>query len=274
MKPGIDVSHWNGNINWATCRQNVSFALLKCTQGNGFYDHTYVYNKLGAETNKIPHGAYHYFLPAIDGALQADWFYQKANDAALKVWVIDVEAGGTGLEANLEKMIDRLIELTTCMPWIYTSAGFWNGNINHALTHPCPLWVANYTTLPSPAMPHGWDEWKIWQYTDKGTVPGIIGNVDMNLFNGDENNILDVFGNGEIIIPPPLPSDRVMVDVDVLNLRNAPVVSPATIVGQSMRGHVWDVTGRVRDSQGREWVQSGPTAHLAAWLCRELRPTE
>ena len=69
---------------------------------------------------------------------------------------------------------------------------------------------------------------------------------------------------------PPAPSDRVVVAVDTLNLRNAPVISTQTLIGQTRRGHIWQVTGRVQDAQGRTWVQSGPTAHLAEWLTRPL----
>jgi lysozyme len=257
---GIDVSHWQGNINWATCRQNISFALLKCTQGNGFYDHTYVYNKLGVETNKIPHGAYHYFLPGVDGSLQADWFHQKANDAALKVWVIDVELAGAGLEANLEKMIDRLIELTTCIPWIYTSAGFWNGNVNHALTHPCPLWVANYTTAPSPLLPHGWTKWKIWQYSKTGIIPGIIGYVDMNRFNGD---VLETFGNGEIIIPPA-EGFSMEVLTQGLMIRKTPSIIGEE-VGSLNAGEVLIVDDIGGDSS---WIK-----HSRGWSCVQLNTT-
>lgn len=69
---------------------------------------------------------------------------------------------------------------------------------------------------------------------------------------------------------PPAPVDRVAVNVDMLNLRNAPVVSAGTVIGYAPRESAWTVTGRVRDDQGRTWVQSGPTAHLAEWLTRPI----
>ncbi len=68
---------------------------------------------------------------------------------------------------------------------------------------------------------------------------------------------------------PPIPVDQVMVNVDYLNIRNAPVVSVQTLLGQTTKGKVWEVTGRVWDGMGRMWVQSGPSAHLAGWLVKE-----
>lgn len=68
---------------------------------------------------------------------------------------------------------------------------------------------------------------------------------------------------------PPIPVDKVVINTDLLNIRNAPVVNSGTIMGQTTRGKKWEVTERVWDGMGRMWVKSGPTAHLAGWLCKE-----
>jgi len=74
---------------------------------------------------------------------------------------------------------------------------------------------------------------------------------------------------GEPQPPPPSPA-RVAINTDKLNVRSAPVVADSTLVGHTYRDKVWEVTGEVLDVQGRTWFRSGPTAHLAGWLCREL----
>lgn len=72
----------------------------------------------------------------------------------------------------------------------------------------------------------------------------------------------------DVDLPEPLPQvDRVMVNADVLNIRNAP---GGALIGTTPMGKVWQVSGRVKDSQGREWVQSGPSAHMAGWLCNKV----
>jgi 5-methylcytosine-specific restriction protein A len=73
-------------------------------------------------------------------------------------------------------------------------------------------------------------------------------------------------------VPPPPPGPRmVAVNTGLLNIRNAPVVTPSTLIGQTPLDKEWTVTGEVQDGLGRTWLQSGPTAHLAGWLCRECR---
>ena len=69
---------------------------------------------------------------------------------------------------------------------------------------------------------------------------------------------------------PPIPINKVTVNTDVLNIRNAPIVNSGTLIGQTTQGKVWEVTGHMWDEMGRMWVQSGPSAHLAGWLVKEL----
>ena len=59
-------------------------------------------------------------------------------------------------------------------PYIYTPQGWWNPCTGgSAALRSNLLWVPNYTTAASPAMPSGWTTWRIWQYSSSGTVPGI-----------------------------------------------------------------------------------------------------
>jgi lysozyme len=46
------------------------------------------------------------------------------------------------------------------------------------------LWVAHYTNASNPQLPAPWTKWTFWQHTDKGTLRGIEGKVDLNWFNG------------------------------------------------------------------------------------------
>jgi len=52
-----------------------------------------------------------------------------------------------------------------------------------------PLWIAQYTTAAQPVIPPVWNAWTFWQYTDKGGVDGINGDVDHNRFNGTLDNL-------------------------------------------------------------------------------------
>jgi hypothetical protein len=67
--------------------------------------------------------------------------------------------------------------------------------------------------------------------------------------------------------PAPVIGDEIMVNTDTLNIRSSPM---GDIIGYTLYNETWKVTGRVKDSYGREWVQSGPSAHMAGWLCRDV----
>jgi hypothetical protein len=69
--------------------------------------------------------------------------------------------------------------------------------------------------------------------------------------------------------PAQVIGDEVMVMASGLYVRSAPVVDMSTVLGTTSYGKVWKVSGRVKDAYGREWVQSGPSAHLAGWLCED-----
>jgi lysozyme len=226
---GIDVSHWQGLIDWAKVRQEADFAIMKCSQGVTILDGMYQANKAGAVKYAIPHGAYHYFLADTDGVKQADWFVKCAADTSMEVWVIDVENPGVGLVYNLKYMIDRMISNTGCTPVIYTSPGFWNYNVKQAYdwANQCPLWVAHYTTNPAPTLPIGWKKWAIWQYTAKGVLAG-INPVDLDKFNGTDYDLLMFFGNGVIDYPDPEPiPDTLLFEalVEGQNVRTGPGLS-------------------------------------------------
>ncbi len=266
MLTGIDVSHWDGVIDWATVKPNISFAVLKCTEGVTFKDDTYSRNKAGCEINGIPHGCYHFFRSNDNPIVQAELFYNTAADNNLRFWCVDVEANNGGdIKANLHAMLDRLEQLTGKVPWLYTAQSFWNGNIGaQPWASRCPLWVANYTTGSQPAMPNGWNSWKIWQYSDKGSIPGIPSAVDMNHFAGTEADLQAIFGNGEAVPPAP---HIVRVIASVLNVRKTP---NGVMVGYVPYDTRLAVIGQANDGSGRKWLQVGSGSWVASWYCQEV----
>src|SRR5262249_52944076 len=86
MLAGIDVSHWQGSINWAKVGgDGVSFAIMKATEGRSYVDPTYSTNVDGATSNGIAVGAYHFAGPSSqqgDAVAEADHFVSVARNAA------------------------------------------------------------------------------------------------------------------------------------------------------------------------------------------------
>lgn len=213
---GIDVSHWQGNIDWeavASDPQNVQFAIIKATDGLNTYtnyiDQQFNNNWNGSGDAGLKHSAYHYFVGSISGSDQADFFIDTVEavgataDNLDSPLVIDVElTNNEGIDEvdftnNLKEMIDSM-ESRGYTPMIYTSISMWPllttspdwGNDQY------PLWIAAWSdpgddpSQYNPGnLPDYWDTWTIWQFAGDDPagpmihVNGIAGVVDANLAN-------------------------------------------------------------------------------------------
>ncbi len=190
---GIDVSFWQGStINWAQVRASGKrFAFLRLSYGaQAGVDSTFRRNWSETKANGILRGAYQYFLPAQDTTAQANLVVRELGvlGAGDLPAVIDVEQTPNGVTpaAYAQKVADwiAIVERGTGKkPIIYTGKYFWNDNVQSTAFLGNPLWLAAYTT-GCPDTPRPWTKWTLWQYSDSGSVPGIPGNVDVNVFDG------------------------------------------------------------------------------------------
>ncbi len=81
MLKGIDVSHWDGKIDWARVKSaGVGFVYIKATEGTNFVDAQFACDLAGAKAVGLPFGLSHFLLPNNNGAAQADWFLSHAGD--------------------------------------------------------------------------------------------------------------------------------------------------------------------------------------------------
>ena len=80
--PGIDVSHWQGQIDWPAVRSaGKIFAFIKATEGTSYQDPAFPANWQGSKAAGLRRGAYHFFRPAQDPAKQADLFLRTVPQA-------------------------------------------------------------------------------------------------------------------------------------------------------------------------------------------------
>ncbi len=228
---GIDCSHWDGAIDWLRIRQDgrVKFVIMKATEATYFVDDRFVANKAGCQLIGMPWAAYHYFRPAYDAVQQAQFFKQTVG-AGCHVYVIDVEAGGADLGNKVKAFLDAL---DVPKKLIYTGPYFWRDNVGvNSWAASYDLWIANYG-VQQPMIPLPWNNYKIWQYNDRGQVAGINANVDEDLFNGDQAAMLAYFGNGNATPEPPddeiKPQKYVVVTAGALNMRSLPSASSKDI---------------------------------------------
>jgi len=184
---GIDVSDYQPNVNWqAVARGGILFGFVKSTEGATLVSKTFARNWAGMKAAGIQRGAYHFFRPASSVQGQIDLFLKTVKlEAGDLPAVLDLETTG-GLSAA--QLCDRAaiwleaVEKATLMrPIIYTYPGFWD-NLGTERFADYPLWIAHYTSADEPWVPGGWKSWTFWQYSDTGSVSGVSGNVDTNIF--------------------------------------------------------------------------------------------
>lgn len=196
---GIDVSHHNGVIDWqAVAASGVKFAWVKCTQNDGYADPMFGANVAAARKVGILCGAYHFAVAERNDAPQeVAWFLRCCGSLQLDLPpVLDLESNpGDLTAAQLCAWADewrRLVhEATGGDPLLYTGLSFLIDRMGggRALAPGWRLWVARYNgaadpcTAPYPNL-GAFDRYTVWQYTQNGRVPGIGGDVDLDVLPG------------------------------------------------------------------------------------------
>lgn len=206
---GIDVSHWQGKINWKRARADgVQFVIAKATEAQSFVDPQYARNHARAEAQGIPFTAYHFARPdktTNDAIREADHFVRTAKLGGHNLLpVLDLEVSGGLRPARLIKWVQawlgRVESRLGVKPVIYTSPSFWKdhmGNSTWFANNGYRIWVAHWF-VDQPRVPAAnWAGrgWTYWQKSNCGRVDGIRGCVDVNLFRGTELARLRITNN-------------------------------------------------------------------------------
>jgi lysozyme len=191
---GVDVSTFQGAVDWTKVKAaGIDFAFARISDGTANPDDQFTANWKGMKAAGVVRGAYQYWEAGVDPTAQANLVASSLKTAGgleagdLPV-VMDIEtAGGASaatIEANMKTWLAAVQLSTGLKPLIYTSEGTYPITATTYDTY--DLWVANYVTSSTacPIMPVGWTQWVFWQNSDTGTVNGITGNVDTDLFNG------------------------------------------------------------------------------------------
>lgn len=185
MLTGIDVSHWQGRMDFSP----YDFVIMKASEGNGYKDPMLDehYNILHGsrdgkpDTSKL-YGFYHYARPDLKNTPQqeADCFLSFVN-AHIGTAIIALDWEGKSLAYSPDwayDWLDYVFFNTGVRPLLYISASEENtGKYEKIMNANYGLWVAHYG-VNSPRVKH-WDFWAMWQ---KQGSP-----LDTNIFNGDKN---------------------------------------------------------------------------------------
>lgn len=195
-KIGIDVSRYQENIDWAAVKgAGVQFAMLRLGYrgyGSGalVMDPYFQQNIQGAQANGIEVGVY-FFSQAItpeEGAEEARFCLNALKGYHITYPIVfDWESYDSSLEPRTDGLDDKIltqcavafceeVEAAGYQSMVYSNLTYFylHFDLNQLMDY--PLWLAQYNSRPS-----FYYHFDIWQYSGTGKVPGIDGNVDLNI---------------------------------------------------------------------------------------------
>jgi len=187
---GLDVSHYQGRINWDSIERTkgefpLDFMFIRATQGKDGTDSEFKRNWRSAKAGGFIRGAYHYYRPDENSLKQADNFIKgvKLHKGDLPP-VLDIEKVPSrqnldSLKSGLKRWLTRVENHYGVKPIIYSGESFYSDFLQDEFED-YTVWIANYSFFAEEIS----DDWLFWQFTDKATVKGINGNVDVNMYNG------------------------------------------------------------------------------------------
>lgn len=239
---GIDVSHWQGNIDWELLSEDgYAFSWVKATEGMTYTDPMFFNNISNGMATDMVMGAYHFARPDNNTAQEdATNFLNIASDyigPGFLPPVLDLENPYSGGQVivltdlfTAQQLSDwvaewmGLVEASTGIsPFIYINGNFAN-YLNPSLNS-YGLWFAQPDeNLDPPTNIGSWSEWRFKQYSWWGNVSGINGDVDLNIFNGSISEFNDLIGLNTAEINHPLARN--------IKTYPNPVISHLTLDGQ------------------------------------------
>lgn len=199
---GIDVSRYQGTINWEQVKQmesngvKLGFAFIKATEGNTKVDHQFRRNWTETGKHEIPAGAYHFFIPGKSPQVQARNFIQtvKLRKGGLPP-VLDIEKTGkvsaNQLRNDVKEWLEKIESYYGVTPIIYTNISFYERYFSEGFEK-YPIWIAHYL---QPGKPRTNRKWTFWQHSETGRVNGINHKVDFNVFYGDSTEFRNLLVN-------------------------------------------------------------------------------
>ncbi len=192
---GVDVSRWQGDIDWAKLRtQGANFAYIKATDGGDHLDPMFRTNWRRAKDAGLKRGAYHFFYWCRTAGEQAEWFIRNVpRDPDALPPVIDVEYNAESsckrrlstakVREKMQVFMDMLERHYGKRPIIYTAPDFYDDHLDGAFRE-YPFWLRSVAAHPSKVYPGR--KWLFWQYSGSGLSHGVEGRIDLNVFRGSE----------------------------------------------------------------------------------------
>lgn len=279
---GIDVSKWQGEIDWAKVKKSgIQFAMLRCGYGmfSGQHDEYFETNYKNAKANGIPVGAYHYsYAKSADEAKrEADYCLSLLKGKSFEFPIaFDIEDKSqqdlpNSTITEIIKTFCETLENAGHYVSVYANLWWYNNKIDADIPKLYDAWLAQWSDAPTLKGDFG-----MWQYTSNGSVDGISGRVDMNNAYKNYPNIMKLNGlNGfkKEIGNPENPKVE-FAPRQAISLYNTPLYVSATAEKESATKsgtyYIYDgieISGRYRitsssDRAGKTPISSNVTGYV------------
>ena len=188
---GLDISHHQGKINWRELQKSnpkeapISFVYIKASEGSDHKDRRFEENWIGAKRHGFTRGAYHYFGTHSTGLAQANMFIKTVRlEKGDLPPMVDVEEKTENMNLYIQELkifIAKIEEHYGVKPIIYSGKKYKAKYLDDRYFDRYPTWIAHYYVKSLNVE----QNWTIWQCSDKGRLPGINHDVDINIFNGE-----------------------------------------------------------------------------------------
>ena len=189
---GIDISHYQGKIDWDQLenamikKSPIRFIVMKATEGSTRVDPSFNENFSQAREYGYIRGAYHFWSNKSSARSQAYFFLKNVplEEGDLPP-VLDVEhkpadKSVEDFQRDILTWLHIVEDRYHVKPIIYTYYKFRMNYLSSPVFDDYPYWIAHYYVDKIEYK----GEWKFWQHTDAGKLPGIKGYVDFNIYNG------------------------------------------------------------------------------------------
>lgn len=183
MEQGIDVSQYQGSINWSEVPEPIAIVKMSGGDAGLYLDVDASKNYYGAKVAGKTVGMYH-FAGGTSAVVEADYFVKACSPLAENdVLVVDWEVSNPDPVSWVNTFVTEVHSKTTVWPLVYMNLSTLNAYDWSSVLKNCGLWIADWAVSPQQNIPIT----KVYvaqQYSDSGPVPGIVGRVDLDAWFG------------------------------------------------------------------------------------------
>lgn len=233
QRKGIDVSTWQGDINWNKVKADgIEFAMLRSSFGkenpDKQTDNKFWQNYKNAKAAGMPIGAYHYSYATTveDAKKEADFFLSIVKGCQFEYPIaFDIE-DASQMYLGKDRITDIImafcerVQAAGYYVSLYTNLDWISNRIDMSRAKAFDVWLAQWSSKPTYNGGFG-----MWQYTSSGSVSGISGNVDMNIAYYDYPSIIKAAGLNGFSADKPEEKKTVTISMDDLTEEQAAFIA-------------------------------------------------